>query len=347
MLGPIPEMETAKVQVEPPPTAAQSLAPATIAPAGSGIPMMRTEQFHRVASRTCNDADAEKLVSLLRQWDTDGDGKFSVDEVMIAARQMLGEKRQSTSLKKWLVGLAVLYLASLAIILALMIGAMELAKDSRPSNDGVLLDTRHSGEVIKVKSKVDNFSPFDYLELPLNQIEQLGVIYLSGLPSGTPGSEDLIERLYTVSRVSRNTNDNSAQILLSDGSILDVDATRAVLYEPILSEAEAAACGKEWILATKRHCAIAIIWNGEERADPVAADRAAVNTTDANGRRRLGLPRVSIIGPQYSSGPRGIGNNINFNVGRVYGNEGIVSLGRNRFFQQGQLRACRGMACAF
>ncbi|CEM37952.1 unnamed protein product [Vitrella brassicaformis CCMP3155] len=288
----------------------------------------RTMDFEKAAAY---GDEPERIVALLRSWDTDGDGMFSVQEVMSAARQMMAERKTSKALT-WVVFIvAAVYVATIALILAVVVGAVELSKDSKPDASGNLLGTHGAKNVVRTKSKTDVASPFDFASQPLADFEKLDGLYIDDLMAS---NGEVMERYYKVEQITKNKAKDSVKIDFFGGDYLDVDSERALLFRP---EPESG-CGAEaeGIDAPKGYCAVAEIKNGDDPRDE----------EDSTRRRQL-QARSSIVGPAYNTGPRGIGSNVNFNSGRIYGSDGIVSLGRSRFFGQGQFRSCSGPACQF
>ena len=98
-----------------------------------------------------------------------------------------------------------------------------------------------------------------------------------------------------------------------------MDTERALLFRP---EPESG-CGAEaeGIDAPKGYCAVAEIKNGDDPRDE----------EDSTRRRQL-QARSSIVGPAYNTGPRGIGSNVNFNSGRIYGSGEWPVGGREAWF---------------
>jgi hypothetical protein len=85
-------------------------------------------------------ADAE-LLNLLEQWDVNGDGQYSVAEVLLIARHFQQKQRQVTNLKRTLCFGLLFTLVLLAGILFVACQANEITKDMRPSKQGILTTT--------------------------------------------------------------------------------------------------------------------------------------------------------------------------------------------------------------
>jgi len=92
-------------------------------------------------------ADSD-LLDLLAQWDIDGDGQYSVEEVLLIARHFQQKQRQVTSLKKTLCLGSLFTLVLLVGVLFVSLRANEMSKDMRPSTQGVL--TTNNGKVAGV-----------------------------------------------------------------------------------------------------------------------------------------------------------------------------------------------------
>jgi len=99
------------------------------------------------AGNPLSGADAA-LLDLLAQWDTNGDGQYSVEEVLLIARHFQQKQRQVTNLKRTLCLGSVFTLVLLVGILFVCLKANEMTKDMRPSNNGVL--TTNNGKVAGV-----------------------------------------------------------------------------------------------------------------------------------------------------------------------------------------------------
>jgi len=114
-----------------------------------GVPGSRTEKFRASALKTEGNKDeAERMVDILRSWDTDGDGMFSVQEVLSAARQMAQEKKTSHRLRWVIIGIAIVYIATLLVLLGVTVLAVEISKDQRPDGNSNLI-SRHTKDVVR------------------------------------------------------------------------------------------------------------------------------------------------------------------------------------------------------
>jgi hypothetical protein len=89
-------------------------------------------------------ADSE-LLDLLKEWDTNGDGQYSVEEVLLIARHFQQKQRQVTKLRRTLCLGTIFTLALLVGVLLVAIWANQLTKDMRPNQHGVL--TAYNGKV--------------------------------------------------------------------------------------------------------------------------------------------------------------------------------------------------------
>merc|ERR1712232_289106 len=92
-------------------------------------------------------ADAE-LLDLLATWDINGDGQYSVEEVLLIARHFRQKKRQVASLKRTLCLGSLFTLVLLVGVLLVSLRANEMTKDMRPSAQGIL--TTNGGKVAGV-----------------------------------------------------------------------------------------------------------------------------------------------------------------------------------------------------
>ncbi|CEM11623.1 unnamed protein product [Vitrella brassicaformis CCMP3155] len=140
------------------------------------IPTMnRTETFKKVTAASGQTGDeAQRIVELLRHWDSDKDGLFSVENVLQAAQTVLKEQRRNRMLRWVVVGVLVAYIVTLALLLGITYGAIEMAKDAKPDEDAVLRATHLANkDVVRTKSKVDVWSPFDVVDKSLADMEKV------------------------------------------------------------------------------------------------------------------------------------------------------------------------------
>jgi len=94
-----------------------------------------------------SSADTE-LLDLLAQWDINGDGQYSVEEVLLIARHFQQKQRQVTSLKRTLcLGLIFTFVLLVGVLLV-SLKANDMSKDMRPSPQGIL--TTKDGKVAGV-----------------------------------------------------------------------------------------------------------------------------------------------------------------------------------------------------
>merc|ERR1712232_393829 len=99
------------------------------------------------AGNPLRGADAE-LLDLMGMWDINGDGQYSVEEVLLIARHFRQKKRQVASLKRTLCLGSLFTLVLLVGVLLVSLRANEMTKDMRPSAQGIL--TTNGGKVAGV-----------------------------------------------------------------------------------------------------------------------------------------------------------------------------------------------------
>ncbi|CEL94594.1 unnamed protein product [Vitrella brassicaformis CCMP3155] len=287
----------------------------------------RTAAFAREAVRTSGDeSDPDRIVRLLRSWDTDGDGIFSVDEVAEAARMVLRQKKKGRGLQKAVCTAAILYAVTIPILFGVTLGAMEMAKDFRPDDNSILLSTRGDRNVIRTKRKIYVQSPFEMASKSLADLERVDSIYIDDLLAG---NGEVLQRFYKVEMITKAKASENIKVAFFGGDYLEVTSERALLFRPKPAEG----CGEAKAADTPDgYCPVAEIVNGP---DP----------REEQTRRRLAT--TAIPEPLYPIGPRNIGGNVysSFNTGSIYESDGIVSLGRSRFFAQHQQRFCQGPTC--
>ncbi|CEM34421.1 unnamed protein product [Vitrella brassicaformis CCMP3155] len=271
-----------------------------------------------------------------------GAGAASTSDPSSPARASPSPKAAANSnavLKVFIVVLVVLYVMTLALVPFVLPYVASPAHAPKTEEHGALL-TPTGDYVVQVRQKVDVVTPFDLVDKPLTEIELFDAVYLDNLPANDGG---LLERMYKVEMVTRNTESNAIQLSFLGGDYMIVDADSAFLF----IQAAKAGCTAEDTLPDG-YCAVVEVTQRPPEGADLGED--SVNT-DVSGR--FLQARSSIVGAQYNLGPRGSGRNINFNTKRLYGNSGfgdtggIVNLGRSRFFSHGQFRACRGPSCFF
>ncbi|CEL94593.1 unnamed protein product [Vitrella brassicaformis CCMP3155] len=295
----------------------------------------RTVAFENASTTSTPGNDTERIVQLLKAWDTNQDGMFSIDEVTAAAKQMMSERKENKRLKWVIFGVVILYIVTIVLLLGITFAAVEMAKDFKPDENGLVIGTKATKNVIQTKAKTDVESPFDFITHSLDDLENLDGLYIDDLLAK---NGDVLERYFKVRDVTKNKSQGSVKVVFLNGEYLEIDKERAVLLRP----KPEGGCGGEADAADapEGYCAVAEILNGPDPRD------AEEPKPEDPARRQL-QSRVSIVGPAYNRGPRGIGSNLNFNSGKVYDDDGIVSLGRARFFGQGQFRGCDGASCQF
>jgi len=202
---------------------------------------------------------------------------------------------------------------------------------------------------LDTKSKVDTVNPFDFIgdDKDLTDFENVDNLYIDELgvaaTESSDGVPEFLERLYKVQMITRNKKHNTYRIDFLGGHWLEVSKEQAILWRP----KPEGGCG-EGIPEVNGNCPSAVIQNKEESEMEVVDAFEQVDAEDkADSDDRRLQPRSAIVGPAYNTGPRGIGRNINFNSGQLYQNDGIVDLGRARFFSHGQFRSCIGPSCSF
>jgi hypothetical protein len=119
---------------------------------GSGLQRtMTANQVRTALSKSGNnhlsDADSE-LLDLLEQWDVNGDGQYSVEEILLIARHFKQKQQLITNLKKTLFVGFLFTCALLVGSLFVNLQANQMTKDMRPDTAGIL--TTNNGQVAGV-----------------------------------------------------------------------------------------------------------------------------------------------------------------------------------------------------
>jgi hypothetical protein len=119
---------------------------------GASLPRTMTANQVKTALSTSGDnplsgADAD-LLDLLEQWDVNGDGQYSVEEVLLIARHFRQKQQLVTSLKRTLFVGFLFTCALLVGTLFVNLKANQMTKDMRPDTAGIL--TTNNGQVAGV-----------------------------------------------------------------------------------------------------------------------------------------------------------------------------------------------------
>ncbi|CEM34605.1 unnamed protein product [Vitrella brassicaformis CCMP3155] len=305
----------------------------------SGIPTNRTENFRRAAVTITGGGrggDSDLLVRVLKSWDSDGDGKFSIEDVARAARALQQEQRRSRHLSVILAGIALLYLATLAIFLGVCLGANEISKDFRPDKDGRLIEVATiDGRAVDVSAKetLDSLGMFEMLEVDLADLYKVEALYLEFKSSG-----EHIEKFYKINEVTRNTDKHIVEIAFANGDTMTMIPEGANLYDkgdvsrttplavfkgPAYNEGKTEEANK-----LIRHTSLDIDANKLTGDDGGVGSGSSGSGSDGNRQLQPGT-RFGVQG--------GRAKNVFFNVGRLIDN-GFIDISAERF----QVLAVRG-----
>eukprot|EP00386_Alphamonas_edax_P006618 GDKI01021371.1.p1 GENE.GDKI01021371.1~~GDKI01021371.1.p1 ORF type:complete len:377 (-),score=117.11 GDKI01021371.1:373-1503(-) len=176
--------------------------------------------------------EADRLVAKLRGWDTDGDGKFTVEEVLHAAVDLEDEKRKSKRLWVTVVMLIVLYIVTLCLFLGASYAAVEISKDFRPQGTETALKTKED-LVVATREYLDEV---DIFELPdthtkdLYKMESLYLTWTSTVPNRAPAKK---ESMFRIAQVEKSMHGESSMVTLhfTTGSRLEVTRVCAQLWD--------------------------------------------------------------------------------------------------------------------
>ncbi|CEM07592.1 unnamed protein product [Vitrella brassicaformis CCMP3155] len=172
-------------------------------------PSTRTEAF-KVAVGSGGESD--RIVNILKSWDSDGSGQFSLEEVARAAKQMVSEQKTNRKLWRGIAAMGIGYLVTLAIVLLLVIAGISVMKDTSV-NDANVLMVKGKQVPIRTRSARDRFNLGDFLTSPLTDFETVETVII-------PVGENA-ENLYRIDFITRT--DNTTTLHLSGGSKLTVD----------------------------------------------------------------------------------------------------------------------------
>ncbi|CEM24688.1 unnamed protein product [Vitrella brassicaformis CCMP3155] len=159
------------------------MTPVSPSPSASGGPS-RTEKF-RVAAGT--DRAAERIVLHLKSLDVDGDGKFTVDDVVRATRKLFAEKNTNTRLRWVIAVMSAAYVATMAIILGLVVGGFELSKETRVRPGGYLSTKAKPSMPIRVREHLDAFSLYDVFSTPIEDYDSVEAVIIPHNETGSFG----------------------------------------------------------------------------------------------------------------------------------------------------------------
>ncbi|CEM21841.1 unnamed protein product [Vitrella brassicaformis CCMP3155] len=268
-------------------------------------------------SAACGD----RLVQILRAWDTDGNGKFDVAEVIRAAQHIESEQRKSKGLRWLIAAMCVMYLITIVIFFAVAYGANEVSEDFRIDKNTADLGTkRRPRNTVLTKQTFDGVDMFDFLTEDLEDLYKVESLYLNY----TAGEGQTVEKYFRISEITRNKATDLVEVKFLTGSKLQIMSEGANLILAGDNDTQPVTLfeGPNYTFDTKR-----LVWDedgdgvpdDESRIVQANATNGDVNGTDGS-RRRLAPTRFGNPG-------RG---NIFFNSGRLYG-RGINDLGASRF----------------
>ncbi|CEL93331.1 unnamed protein product [Vitrella brassicaformis CCMP3155] len=145
----------------------------------SGAVTSRTEKFRAAAALPdTTNSGAERITTILKELDTDGDGKFSTQEVVIAVRKLMSEQTKVRRLRWLVAGLVGLYIATLAIIFGLAVGGSEITKETNIEKDGVSTKKGDGNVKIRVQEDLELYELSNLFSQPLSNYEKLEALFV-------------------------------------------------------------------------------------------------------------------------------------------------------------------------
>jgi len=156
---------------------------------------------------------------VLKSWDRQGDGKFTLEEVALAAKQLHGERQKNKSYRVAIIALVCLWVVTLAAVLALVIAGVQLMKEETVQ-EGIGMSVK-DGAPVRVQSHVDTWSIPDMYAFDLEPFEKIHSISLQ------LNEED--QALFNVDYVIKRAN--HTEVYLSGGPKLVVKRDEAIVYD--------------------------------------------------------------------------------------------------------------------
>lgn len=183
-------------------------------------------------------ADSE-LLDLLKEWDTNGDGQYSVEEVLLIARHFRQKQRLVTNLKRTLCLGSVFTIALLVGILFVAMWANQMTKDMRPNQHGVLTANNgkvagvaqvlQRGELEKIHTMTDQdlaeiqFVSFD-LKSEQHTFKVAGVVKSQNEVQSENGTQQVVDLYFVNGPFSKMNLARNISVVRPDGSSEVVDA---------------------------------------------------------------------------------------------------------------------------
>ncbi|CEM13771.1 unnamed protein product [Vitrella brassicaformis CCMP3155] len=202
----------------------------------AAVSTSRTEEFRKAVNKSEGQEgdQANRLVDLLKEWDTTGKGTFSPEDVCTAARQVLRERSANNRLR-WAVFLLVLgYIATAGIMLGLVVAGVGIMKDTSVSANGTLTAAHREGIKIRVQEDLERWLLPDLMGVGLEEFDKLTALIIPHA-SDTQGLYYIASVVSSPDKYTFNLHDGSTLVASEDGYTLTDgkgDNVVSVTYEP-------------------------------------------------------------------------------------------------------------------
>jgi hypothetical protein len=193
--------------------------------------VMQVKNSGHINGAALDRVDTE-ILDFLKEWDVNGDGHFSVEEVIMVAKKFRKTERKVKVMGRTLIVGAIVMASLLAAILFVTFAAVQLAKDTRPNhgiittNDGRVAAMAHvlrQSNLESIPSMLDEdlaqlqFVSFDIGGERHNPKIATSVRRTSGA-NGTQGSRPIVDIFFVGGSYSKMTIDHDVKVQRSDGT---------------------------------------------------------------------------------------------------------------------------------
>jgi len=296
----------------------------------------RSSTFERVVGEVfgCPAATcSHTLMEILREWEVDGDGRFTLDDVAQAAIFVERQQRVTRSLACLVAAAAVGWLLTLLILFAIAYVSSELMEDVTVDRFGRMVKKSDGKTVISTRAAMESIDIFDLLTIDLAdlyKLESLAFSYKIGVGMS-------VDTFLRISEVTRNAAIPLVEIKFLTGQrmeimpvgaqffIADTNATGG-LPVAFVKGPEYADDSPLLVRCTPPSCEMEAPSPSRDGNNATAAAVVieAMGVTNGGDRRRRKLVVPSIFGrPERNS-------NIYFNGGDIW-SWGFNDLGAGRF----------------
>ena len=157
------------------------------------------------------------LEQQLRNYDTNNDGTYSADEVMQIVHNLDGEKKKSGMLTKGIFVIAALAVVFSVAMLGIVLGALELAKEQKVGDSGVLT-TKDGAKVVQTDALRSQGSILDLPSLSMSKLRRLDETVVNVAIPKTVASDGVMEVLLKVGSVQRFSADKKVVLVSATDS---------------------------------------------------------------------------------------------------------------------------------